>query len=81
MIQSHQLTCLGSFFLSLIFLPVVTSNAQHDRERNAFRHLAESNVEKAYFELRNGKKHTDPAEKGFISTLCLLQEGKVGEAL
>jgi len=26
--------------------PVVTSNAQHDRERNAFRHLAESNVEK-----------------------------------
>ena len=54
---------------------------QHDRERNAFRHLAEGKVEKAYFELKNGKKHTDPAEKAFISTLCLLKEEKVEQAL
>lgn len=81
MIQSHQLIILRSFLLSLTFLSLVTSHAQHDRERNAFRHLAESNLEKAYFELKNGKKHTDPAEKAFISTLCLLQEAKVGEAL
>ena len=50
-------------------------------ERNAFRYLAEDKVEKAYFELKNGKKHTDPAEKAFISTLCLLKEEKVKQAL
>ena len=55
--------------------------AQHDRERNAFRFLAENKVEKAYFELKNGKKHTDPAEKAFISTLCLLRENKNDQAL
>jgi len=54
---------------------------QHDRERNAFRFLAEGKLDKAYFELKNGKKHTDPAEKTFISTLCLLKEGKTNEAL
>ena len=54
---------------------------QHDRERNAFRYLAEDKVEQAYHELKNGKKHTDPGEKGFISTLCLLLEGKVEKAL
>ncbi len=54
--------------------------AQHDRERNAFRYLAEGKLDKAYFELKNGKKHTDPAEKAFISTLCLLEEKKVKEA-
>ena len=56
-------------------------SAQHDRERNAFRYLAEDKVEKAYFELKNGKKHTDPAEKAFISTLCLLKEDKINAAL
>ena len=56
-------------------------SAQHDRERNAFRYLAEDKVEKAYFELKNGKKHTDPAEKAFISTLCLLKEDKINVAL
>ena len=54
---------------------------QHDRERNAFRHLAEGEIEKAYEELKNGEKHTDPAEMGFLSTLCLLKEGKTGQAL
>ena len=37
--------------------------------------------EKAYFELKNGKKHTDPAEKAFISTLRLLRENKNDQAL
>jgi alkaline phosphatase D len=62
---------IGSTFLS----------AQHDRERNAFRQLAEGKVEKAYFELKTGKKHSDPAEKAFISTLCLLKEGNDKQAL
>ena len=65
-------------FNLLFFTP---SFAQHDRERNAFRFLAENKVEKAYFELKNGKKHTDPAEKAFISSLCLLKEAKTREAL
>ena len=60
---------------------LIFSFGQHDRERNAFRHLAEGKVEKAYFELKHGKKHTDPAEKAFISTLCLLKEGKKNQAL
>ena len=33
------------------------------------------------FELVSEKKHTDPAEKAFISTLCLLNEEKVEQAL
>ena len=71
------------FIRILIFLGLFTSFifGQHDRERNAFRYLAEDKIEKAYHELKNGKKHTDPAEKGFISTLCLLHEGKVEQAL
>ena len=64
----------------LIFFSSFLSG-QHDRERNAFRYLAEDKLDKAYFELKNGKKHTDPAEKAFISTLCLLKEDKVKKAL
>ena len=73
---SFQLT-----WLILIWMAMTSLSAQHDRERNAFRFLAEDKVDKAYFELKNGKKHTDPAEKAFISTLCLLKEGKTQEAL
>ena len=71
------------FISILVFLGVFNSflSGQHDRERNAFRYLAEDKIEKAYHELKNGKKHTDPAEKGFISTLCLLREGKLEKAL
>ena len=69
------------FLGSILFLNVqILSFAQHDRERNAFRFLAEGNVKKAYSELKNGKKHTDPAEKAFVSTLCLLKEGKTRAA-
>ena len=59
-------------------MAITSLSAQHDRERISF--LAEDKVDKAYFELKNGKKHTDPAEKAFISTLCLLK-GKTQEAL
>ena len=55
--------------IKLSFLFVLSgyfSFGQHDRERNAFRHLAEGKVEKAYFELKNGKKHTDPAETKWV---------------
>ena len=65
--------CMGWIVLSPLW-------SQHDRERNAFRYLAEGKVEKAYFELKNGKKHTDPAEKAFISTLCLVKEGRTQAA-
>lgn len=54
---------------------------QHDRERNAFRYLAEGKIDKAYNELENGKNHSDPAEKEFLMTLCLLEEGKTNLAL
>jgi len=74
----HTIFFKFSIFISLL-LPELFS--QHDRERNAFRYLAEGKIEKAYFELKNGKKHTDPAEKAFISTLCLLKEQKFQEAL
>ena len=71
----------SSLSLFIIFvLSLSNLLAQHDRERNAFRYLAEGKLDKAYFELKNGKKHTDPAEKAFISTLCLLEEKKVKEA-
>ena len=70
----------SSHLFILIFLSSFLFG-QHDRERNAFRFLAEGKLDKAYFELKNGKKHTDPAEKAFISTLCLLKEGKTQEAL
>ena len=69
----------GSVLISCLLASIIF--AQHDRERNAFRFLAENKVEKAYFELKNGKKHTDPAEKAFISTLCLLRENKNDQAL
>ena len=39
--------CIGWIVLSPLW-------SQHDRERNAFRYLAEGKVEKAYFELKNG---------------------------
>ena len=68
-------------WLSIACFFITPLLGQHDRERNAFRYLAEDKVEKAYFELKNGKKHTDPAEKAFISTLCLLKEEKVKQAL
>ena len=83
MIQNRIQFSPSLFFSFLVFLGVFNSFlfGQHDRERNAFRYLAEDKVEKAYHELKNGKKHTDPREKGFISTLCLLREGKVEKAL
>ena len=68
-------------WFSTVSILMGSLSAQHDRERNAFRYLAEDKVEKAYFELKNGKKHTDPAEKAFISTLCLLKEDKINAAL
>ena len=68
-------------WFSTVSILMGSLSAQHDRERNAFRYLAEDKVEKAYFELKNGKKHTDLAEKAFISTLCLLKEDKINAAL
>jgi alkaline phosphatase D len=65
----------------LILFCLLKAEGQHDRERNAYRYLAEGKVEKARNELENGKKHFDPAEKAFISTLCFLEEGKVKDAL
>ena len=69
------------FILGLMGFLNSLSLAQHDRERNAFRYLAEDKIDQAYHELKNGKKHTDPAEKNFISILCLLHEGRIDKAL
>ncbi len=68
-----NLLSLGLFFATF-------SQGQHDRERNAFRFLAEGELDQAYAELRNGKKHSDPAEQAFIETLCLLKEGRPEKA-
>ena len=69
------------FILGLMGFLNSLSLAQHDRERNAFRYLAEDKIDQAYHELKNGKKHTDPAEKNFISILCQLHEGRIDKTL
>lgn len=79
--RKHLALQLQFAWFSTVSILTGSLSAQHDRERNAFRYLAENKVEKAYFELKNGKKHTDPAEKAFISTLCLLKEDKINAAL
>ena len=55
MIQNRIQFSPSLFFSFLVFLGVFSSFllGQHDRERNAFRYLAEDKVEKAYHELKN----------------------------